>query len=132
MRDSLLGPFFIIRLKGENEMEVKLTEEFSKKNPVFPVSLIKKYWQTGEHKVAYRNKSNTPQDIVEVEEHPCQLKNITKARKIRLNNKDHRQYLVKFKKQTSDKDKWMAEDLLPDGKLHLRILRASRRAEKSH
>ncbi|MBW0465994.1 hypothetical protein O181_005709 [Austropuccinia psidii MF-1] len=113
-------------------MEVKLTEEFSRENPVFPVSLIKQYHQTGEHKCPSRNKSNSPQDIVEVEEQPCQLKNIIKDRKIRLNNKDHRQYLVRLKKQTSDKDKPMAEDLLPDGKLYLRIIRASWRAEKSH
>ncbi|MBW0588093.1 hypothetical protein O181_127808 [Austropuccinia psidii MF-1] len=41
MRDSFVGPFSIIKLIGKNAVEVKLTEEFSRKHPVFPVSLIK-------------------------------------------------------------------------------------------
>ncbi|MBW0461020.1 hypothetical protein O181_000735 [Austropuccinia psidii MF-1] len=36
MRDSFLGPFTIIKLIGKNSVEVKLTEEFSRKHPVFP------------------------------------------------------------------------------------------------
>ncbi|MBW0564147.1 hypothetical protein O181_103862 [Austropuccinia psidii MF-1] len=51
---------------------------------------------------------------------------------MRLNGKDHRQYLVRFKNQTADKDIWLAEDAIPDGNLHLRRFRASRRTEKSH
>ncbi|MBW0505829.1 hypothetical protein O181_045544 [Austropuccinia psidii MF-1] len=38
MRDSFVGPFTIIKLIGKNAVEVKLTEEFSRKHPVFPVS----------------------------------------------------------------------------------------------
>ncbi|MBW0566924.1 hypothetical protein O181_106639 [Austropuccinia psidii MF-1] len=41
MRDSFLGPFTIINLIGNNAVEVRLTEEFSRKHPVFPVSLVK-------------------------------------------------------------------------------------------
>ena len=37
MRDSFLGPFTIIKLIGENAVEVRLAEEFSRKHPVFPV-----------------------------------------------------------------------------------------------
>ncbi|MBW0581806.1 hypothetical protein O181_121521 [Austropuccinia psidii MF-1] len=57
---------------------------------------------------------------------------IIRARKIRLNGNDQRQYLVRFKHQTADKDKWLAEDAIPDGNLHLRRFRASRRTEQSH
>ncbi|MBW0476265.1 hypothetical protein O181_015980 [Austropuccinia psidii MF-1] len=35
MRDSFVGPFTIIKLIGENSVEVKLTERFSRKHPVF-------------------------------------------------------------------------------------------------
>ncbi|MBW0474731.1 hypothetical protein O181_014446 [Austropuccinia psidii MF-1] len=38
MRDSFVGPFIIIKLIAKNAVEVKLTEEFSRKHPVFPVS----------------------------------------------------------------------------------------------
>ncbi|MBW0583283.1 hypothetical protein O181_122998, partial [Austropuccinia psidii MF-1] len=62
-----------------------------------------------------------------VEDSPGPVKKIVKARKIRLNGKDQRQYLVRFKNQTADKDKWLAEDALPDGNSYLRRFRGSKR-----
>ncbi|MBW0565598.1 hypothetical protein O181_105313 [Austropuccinia psidii MF-1] len=46
MRDSFVGRFFIIKLIGKNAVEFKFTEQFSRKHPVFPVSLVKPYFQT--------------------------------------------------------------------------------------
>ncbi|MBW0481857.1 hypothetical protein O181_021572 [Austropuccinia psidii MF-1] len=46
MRDSFVGPFTITKLRGKNAVEVRLTEELSRKQPVFPVSLFKPYFQT--------------------------------------------------------------------------------------
>ncbi|MBW0527974.1 hypothetical protein O181_067689 [Austropuccinia psidii MF-1] len=131
-RPSFVGPFTIIKLIGKNAVEVKLTEEFSLKHPVFPVSLVKPYFQTEENKLPSRKKNPTPPEIVEVEDSPGPVKEIIKARKIRLNSKDQRQYLVRFKNQTADKDKRLAEDAIPDGNLHLRRFRASRKTEQSH
>ncbi|MBW0485976.1 hypothetical protein O181_025691 [Austropuccinia psidii MF-1] len=113
MRDSFVGPFTIIKLIGKNAVGVKLTKEFARKHPVFPKNL-------------------TPPEIVEVEDSPGPVRKISKARKIRLNGTDQRQYLVRFRNHTADKDKWLAEDAIPDGNLHLRRLRASRRTENSH
>ncbi|MBW0515369.1 hypothetical protein O181_055084 [Austropuccinia psidii MF-1] len=127
MRDSFVGTFNIIKLTGKNAVGVKLTKEFDRKYPVFPVSLVKPYFQTEEHKFPSRNKNPTPPEIVEVEDSPGLVRKIIKARKIRWNGKDQRQYLVRSRKQTADKDKWLTEDAIPDGNLHLRRLRASRR-----
>ncbi|MBW0510123.1 hypothetical protein O181_049838 [Austropuccinia psidii MF-1] len=132
MRDSFVGQFTIIKLIEKNAVEVKLTQEFSRKRPVFPVSLVKPYFQTDEYKLPSRKKNPTPRDIVEVEDSPGPVSKIIKARKIRLNGKDQRQYLVRFKNRTACKDKWLAEDSIPDGNLHLMRFRASRRTEKSH
>ncbi|MBW0484122.1 hypothetical protein O181_023837 [Austropuccinia psidii MF-1] len=132
MRDSFVGPFTIIKLIGKNVVEVRLTEELSRKHPVFPVSLVKPYFLTEEDKFPSIKKTTNPPDIVEVEDSPGTVKKIIKARKIRLNGKDQRQYLVRFKNQTADKDKWLEEDAIPDGNLHQRRLRASRRTEKFH
>ncbi|MBW0558791.1 hypothetical protein O181_098506 [Austropuccinia psidii MF-1] len=127
MRDSFLGTFTIIRLIGKNAVEVKLKEEFSRKHPVFPVGLVKPYFQTEEEKLPSRRRNPTPPEIVELEDYPGLVSKIIRARKIRLNWKDQRQYLVRFKNPTADKDKWLAEYSIPDGNLHLRRLRASRR-----
>ncbi|MBW0570352.1 hypothetical protein O181_110067 [Austropuccinia psidii MF-1] len=100
MRDSFVGPFTIIKLIGKNAAEVKLTKEFSRKNPVFSVSLVKTYCQTKKDMFPSRKKNPTPPEIVEVEDSPGPFNKIIKARKIRLimNGKYQRQYLVKFKK----------------------------------
>ncbi|MBW0535920.1 hypothetical protein O181_075635 [Austropuccinia psidii MF-1] len=132
MRDSFVGPFTIIKLIGNDAVEVKLTEEFSRKHPVFPVSLIKPYFMTEEDKFPSRKKNPTSPEIVEVEYSPGPVKKIINARKIRLNGKDQRQYLVTFKSQKADKDKWLAEDAIPDGNFYLRRFRASSRTEHSH
>ncbi|MBW0545778.1 hypothetical protein O181_085493 [Austropuccinia psidii MF-1] len=115
-----------------NTMEVKLTEEFSRKHPVFPVSLVKPYFQTEEDKFPSRKKNPTPPEIVEVEDSHGPVKKLIKAMNIRLNGKEQRQYLVRFKNQTADKDTWLAEEVIPHGNLHLGRFRASRRTEKSH
>ncbi|MBW0509112.1 hypothetical protein O181_048827 [Austropuccinia psidii MF-1] len=132
MRYSFVGPFTIIKMIGKTAMEVKLTEERSRKHPVFPVSLVKPHFQTEKEKFPSRRKNPTPPEIVEVEASPGPVKKIIKARKIRLDGKDQRQYLVRFKNQTADKDKWLAEDAISDGNFHSRRFRASRRTEQSH
>ncbi|MBW0480207.1 hypothetical protein O181_019922 [Austropuccinia psidii MF-1] len=87
-------------------------------------------WRRGH--VPLQKEDYPPPNIVEVEDSPGTVKKIIKARKITLNGEDQRLYLVRFKNQTADKDKWVAEDAIPDGNLQLRRLRASRRTEKSH
>ncbi|MBW0573554.1 hypothetical protein O181_113269 [Austropuccinia psidii MF-1] len=56
MRDSFLRPFTNIMLIGKNAVEVRLTQEFSRKHPVFPVSLVKPYFQTEEDKFPSRRR----------------------------------------------------------------------------
>ncbi|MBW0507911.1 hypothetical protein O181_047626, partial [Austropuccinia psidii MF-1] len=125
-------PFTIIKLVGKNAVGVKLTEEFWRKHPVFSVSLVKPYFHTEEEKFPPTKKNLTPPEIVELEDCPGPVERILKARKIALNGKDQRQYLVRLKNQTADKDKWLAEDAIQDGKLNLRRLRASRNTEQDH
>ncbi|MBW0474249.1 hypothetical protein O181_013964 [Austropuccinia psidii MF-1] len=90
MIDQFLGPFTIIKFVGKNAVEIRLTEEFSRKHPVFPVSLVKPYFQKGEERFPSRKKATTPPDIVEVEDSPGPVKKIIKSRIIRLNGKDQR------------------------------------------
>ncbi|MBW0562516.1 hypothetical protein O181_102231 [Austropuccinia psidii MF-1] len=119
MRDSLVGPFTIIKLIGKNAMELQLKEKFSRKHPVFAVSLVKPYFQT-EDKFPSRRRNPTPPEVVKVEDSPGSVSKIIRDRKIGLDRKGQRQYLVRFNNQTADKDKWLAEDAIPDGNLHLR------------
>ncbi|MBW0491029.1 hypothetical protein O181_030744 [Austropuccinia psidii MF-1] len=132
MRVPLVGPFTIIKLIGKKEVEVRLMEEFSRKHPVFPACLVKPHFQKGEDEVTSRKSTYTPQDIVGWEDCPGPVKKIIKARKIRLNGKDQRKALVRFKNPTADNDKWLAKDGIPDGNVKMGRFRTSRRAGKSH
>ncbi|MBW0480449.1 hypothetical protein O181_020164 [Austropuccinia psidii MF-1] len=78
MRDSFVGPFTIIKLMGKNAVEVKLTEERSRKQPVFPASLVDPYFQAEEDKFTYRKKNPTPPEIVEVEDSPGPVRRLTR------------------------------------------------------
>ncbi|MBW0507063.1 hypothetical protein O181_046778 [Austropuccinia psidii MF-1] len=131
-RDFKEGDQVLVSTLNFNNLKGPKKQETHLKHPVFLVSLVKPYFQTGEDKFPSSNKTCIPQDIVELEYSPGPVKKIIKARKIRLNGKDQRQYLVRFKNQTEDEDKCLAEDAIPDGNLHLRRFRASRRSEQSH
>ncbi|MBW0489205.1 hypothetical protein O181_028920 [Austropuccinia psidii MF-1] len=87
MSDSFVGPWTIIKPIAKNAVEVKLIQKFSRKQPLFPVSLVKPYFQTEEDKFPSRKKDPTPPEIVEVEDSPGPVKKITRAGKIRLNGK---------------------------------------------
>ncbi|MBW0468069.1 hypothetical protein O181_007784 [Austropuccinia psidii MF-1] len=41
LKDSYVGPFFIVALHGTNAVQVELSGELENKNPTCPVSLIK-------------------------------------------------------------------------------------------
>ncbi|MBW0523949.1 hypothetical protein O181_063664 [Austropuccinia psidii MF-1] len=104
MRDSFVRPFTIIRLIGKNEVEVRLTEEFSKKNPVFPVCLVKKYHKAKDEAFTNRKQIVTHAKLVEKDDSPVTVKKIIKSRKIRINGKYNGQYLLIFKNQQEDTD----------------------------
>ncbi|MBW0550129.1 hypothetical protein O181_089844 [Austropuccinia psidii MF-1] len=80
-----------IKSIGKNAVEVKLTEELSRKHPVFPLSLVKPCFQTEEDQFPSRKENPTPPEMVEVEDSPGPVKKIIKARMIRLNGKNQRQ-----------------------------------------
>ncbi|MBW0590140.1 hypothetical protein O181_129855 [Austropuccinia psidii MF-1] len=122
----------MLKLIGKNAVEVRLTEEFSRKHPVFPASLVKPYFETVEDKFPSIRRTTNPSEIVEMEYSTRPVKKIIKARKIRLNVKYQRQYLVRFKDQTAEKDKWLEDNAIPDGNLHLRRFRSSRRVKQSY
>ncbi|MBW0509854.1 hypothetical protein O181_049569 [Austropuccinia psidii MF-1] len=43
LKDSYVGPFFIVALNGTNAVQVELSVELENKQPTFPVSLINPY-----------------------------------------------------------------------------------------
>ncbi|MBW0577649.1 hypothetical protein O181_117364 [Austropuccinia psidii MF-1] len=112
LKESFSGPFVIKALHGENSVEVELSEELSKKNPTFPVSLIKPYESSDSEKFPLRNKF--PQVIPPIES--SGIKKITKVlkeRKLRTNKV--REYV-----DPTCEDEWLATKDIPEATKPLR------------
>ena len=124
LKPSFVGTFTIKQLHGKNAVEVILSDELSRKHPVFPVSLVKPY--------NTRDKETpiTPQTIPILEpstNEKLKVHKILKEKKERISGKDTRLYLVRYKNQSADKDEWLPENNIPDGAIHLRNFRSSKR-----
>jgi hypothetical protein len=112
-------------LHGNNAVEGILTDEFSRKHPVFPVSLIRPYTSRGTDTPVV---THVPVPIIEpLDISNFKLHKILKDTKERINGKDTRLYLVRYKGQSADKDEWIPEDNIPDGPIHLCNYKASKR-----
>ncbi|MBW0512865.1 hypothetical protein O181_052580 [Austropuccinia psidii MF-1] len=79
LKSSFAGPIFIKALNRENAVEVELSEELSKKHPIFPVSLIKPYKSSDSERFPLTNEA--PQVIPPIE--TSGIKKITKVPKER-------------------------------------------------
>ena len=108
----------------KNAVEVILSEELSRKHPVFPVSLVKSYKLRSDEEI-------TPSKNIPIEENSpnnqFKVHKILKDKKERINGKDVRLYLVRYKNQSADKDEWLPENKIPDGAIHLRSYRVNKR-----
>ena len=125
LRDSFVGPFTIKQLHGKNAVEVILTGELERKHPTFPVSLIKPYVNNDNDKFPLR-KNVVKVVIPPLEQETVKIKKIIQHRKIRKNNEDIRQYLVRY--SGSKEDEWLTADQIPDSSKLLRQYRVEKRS----
>ena len=124
LKPSYVGPFTIKQLHGKNAVEVILSDELSRKHPVFPVSLVKPYSPRDQNEPVHP----TPVPILEPNKaEKLLVHKILKEKKERIQGKDTRLYLVRYRNQSADKDEWLPENNIPDSTIHLRNFRASKR-----
>ena len=128
MRDSFVGPFVIRALHGKNAVEVILTEEFSRKHPTFPVSLVKPYNKPDEEKFPLRRKVKVVVPPVEPETTNKKVHKILREKRIRVENQDMRMYLARYKNLGADHDEWLLEKDIPDASNVLRKFRSEKRS----
>ena len=127
MRDSFVGPFVIRALHGRNAVEVILTEEFSRKHPTFPVSLVKPYQSSDFDKFPHRQKEKAIVPPVEQDATVKVIQKILREKRVRINNKDVRMYLARYKNLSADHDQWLQEKDIPEASTLLRKFRCEKR-----
>ncbi|KAI7945186.1 hypothetical protein MJO28_010881 [Puccinia striiformis f. sp. tritici] len=129
LKPAFVGPFVIKALHGKNAVEVILSELLSRKHPVFPVSLVKPYQGRPTEEDTIPEEQNLPPiplleplkgDVLKVHK-------ILKDKKSRINGKDVRLYLIRYKNASADRDEWLPESNIPEGAIHLRNYRAAKR-----
>ncbi|POV94569.1 hypothetical protein PSHT_16136 [Puccinia striiformis] len=128
VRDQFVGPFAIRALHGKNAIEVVLTEEFGRKHPTFPVSLAKHYHEPDQSKFPNRIGAPPIPPPVEPDQQPTAIHKVLKEKRVKVQGKDIKMYLVRYKNTGTDFDKWLSEKDIPDSSILLRRFRS----EKKH
>ncbi|MBW0544449.1 hypothetical protein O181_084164 [Austropuccinia psidii MF-1] len=83
LKDSYVGPFFIVALHGTNSLQVVLSGELENKHPTFAVILIKPYQQADKEFFPLRNPAPLTVPPVEQSEEK-KIKKFIKERRLRV------------------------------------------------
>ncbi|MBW0571426.1 hypothetical protein O181_111141, partial [Austropuccinia psidii MF-1] len=125
LKDCYVRPFVIIALHAIDAVQVELSGELEKKQPNFPVSLIKTYQPTDKELFPSRNPALLTVPPVEQSDYRT-IKKVIKERRLRGQNQ--REYLVRYTNPVHE-DEWLAESEIPDSDKLLRRFRHERRPQ---
>ena len=128
LKHPFIGPFPIIELIGRNALRLELHGAFSRRHPVFPVSLIKMYKESDKRIFpgrALRKKKRPPMD-----EESAVIDKILNKRIVKNCSKKELQFLVSCKNQPSDTEIWLPVKEIPNSGILLRNFRIEHRGEK--
>ncbi|MBW0566525.1 hypothetical protein O181_106240 [Austropuccinia psidii MF-1] len=85
LKDSYVGPFFIVASHGTNAVKVELSGELENKQPAFPVSLVNPYQPADKELFPLRNP--TPLTVPPVEQsEDKKIKQVIKERRLEGKN----------------------------------------------
>jgi hypothetical protein len=118
LKDSFVGPFVVKCFHGNNAVEVVLPPEFSQKHPTFPISLVKKFVTSPEGATEeVQPVTSLPLKVFKEVKNPSK---IIDEKLTRVQGKDVRQYLVRFKNASTNEDTWLQEKDIPQANVLLR------------
>jgi hypothetical protein len=127
MRDSFGGPFVVKALHGKNAVEVILTGEFNRKHPTFPVSLIKPYNKPDHSRFPLRQQVTVVIPPLEQTPKSKVIQKILREKRLRVDNRDVKMYLARYKSFGADQDEWLLEKDIPEASVLLRQFRINKK-----
>ena len=128
LKDPFIGPFPIIELIGKNALRLELHGAFSRRHPVFPVSLIKMYKESD--KRIFPGRALQKKKMPPLDEESAVIDKILNKRIVKNGSKKELQFLVSFKDQPSDAERWLPAKEIPNSGAVLRNFRVEQRREK--
>ncbi|MBW0570638.1 hypothetical protein O181_110353 [Austropuccinia psidii MF-1] len=94
VKDYYVGPFVIVALHGDNEVQVEWSDELEKKHPTFPVNLMKPYQP--DDKELFPSRNPNPLTVPPVQQSEDEkIKKVIQER--RLRGKNQREYLGRYR-----------------------------------
>ncbi|KAI7940918.1 hypothetical protein MJO28_013203 [Puccinia striiformis f. sp. tritici] len=116
LQPAFVGPFAMKALHGRNAVEVILSEQLSRKHPVFPVSLVKPYQgRPTEENTIPDEQTPPPFPLLEpLKGDVLKVHKILKDKKSRINGRDARLYLISYKNTSADRDEGLPESNIPE------------------
>ena len=127
LKDPFIGPFVVVDKKGENAIEVDLNGSFSRRHPVFPVSLLKKYSPSDEKR--FPQRKGKQKALPEINEEEAVIDRVLDQRRVGKGKTLEMQYLVRYKNKTSDFDRWVPVSEIKNAGSLLRSHRVEKRKE---
>ena len=114
---------------GTNAAELDLHGAYSRRHPVFPVSLIKMY--KASDPVLFPGRKTRQKVSPDIVEEEGVIHKVLQQRVVTKGNKKVRQFLVSFKNKSPDLARWVHEEEIPNGGTLLRKFRKEAREEKT-
>ena len=127
LKDPFVGPFIVLKNVGPNTLELDLYGPYTRKHPVFPISLVKKYYSSGEIIFPSRKIiSNNP--MLDLEE--AVIDKVLNHRLVKDGSKKIQKYLIRYKDRSSDFDRWLPASEIQNAGSLLRQKRMDKKMDK--
>lgn len=112
LKDPFIGPFTITELVGKNAVRVELFAPFARRHNVFPVSLVKLYKESDTTR--FPNRASRTKKLPMPAEEEAITHQVLNKRTVGSGKKKELQYLVTFKKKSSNYDRWVPATQIPE------------------
>lgn len=87
---------------------------------------MKPYKDNDKAKFPLREDPKVTELLIEEDDNGI-IEKVLQEKRVKIKNKDKKLYLVKFKNQTADNDKWLTEEDIPNASTLLRRFRIEKR-----
>ena len=121
LKDPFIGPFPVLELVGKNALRLELHGAFARRHPVFPVSLIKIYKESDD--TTFPKRVLRKKKLPTLEEDTGVIHKILNKRIVKNGSKKELQFLVSFKNQPPDTERWLPAKDIPYSGILLRNFR---------
>ena len=130
LKDPFIGPFPVTELIGSNAIRVELHGAYKRRHNVFPVALLKVY--KASDKTLFPKRADIQKKMPALHEEEAVIHKVLNKRLVGTGKNKKLQYLVTFKNKSTDHDRWVSADEIPNAGRLLHQLRIEEREDRQN